>query len=139
MIENQISKFDIGLKFPLSTKKVYRLSYIVASLSDFIKNVINCDMDSNDLENLLEQEYMEIEVPMSLYTGMRETDLDMFIGIWSGKVSFNHFNIHEKRDYNVFAMAQFGRALLINQELVFMKQFERDYPLYPLPTIAAPL
>ena len=139
MIENQISKFDIGLKFPLSTQKVYRLSYNVASLSDFIKNLINCDMDSDDLETLLEQEYMEIEIPMSLYTGMRETDLDMYIGIWSGKKSFNHFNIHEKRDYNIFAMAQFGRALLINQELVFVKQFENDYPLYPLPTIAPPL
>lgn len=129
---NQKSKFDIGLKFSLASTKIYRISYNVAVLSEFIKNTIHCcgnDNDKEELEYVLENEYMEIEVPMILYRGMREADLNMYINLWSGEHSFTRFVYDEKRDYNIHAMAQFGRALCMDENLSFVKHFEKEYPL----------
>tara|TARA_Y100001970_G_C14109139_1_gene789842 strand:- start:207 stop:617 length:411 start_codon:yes stop_codon:yes gene_type:complete len=126
----QKSKFDIGLKFSLASTKIYRISYNVAVLSEFIKNTIHCgiDNDKEELEYVLDHEYMEIEVPMILYRGMREADLDMYINLWSGDSSFTHFVYHEKRNHNIHAMAQFGRALCMDQNLSFVEYFEKEYP-----------
>ena len=139
MSKFQLSMFDIILKFPLSTLKEYRLSYNDACLSDFIKNIIHCEHEEDEFKDIFKETSVEIIVPNILYKDMREADLNVYIDLWIGKKSFNHFIMYEQTDYNIYAMAQLGRALCMNQNLSFVKNFEEKYPLYPLPTIAPPI
>ena len=73
---NYLSMFDVGIRFPFATCKIYVLPYTTVINSDFVKNILSCDLDSEEVEKIKTPKYKEIEIPLSLYKNIRETDLD---------------------------------------------------------------
>lgn len=124
-VTQQKSLFDIQLSFPLATFKKYRLSYTEACLSEFIKNVLSCDYEEDDIKKLHTPTTFDIEVPKELYANMRENDLDVYISLWNGKCCYYPT---VAPDNNSNAMAQFSRALCMNEDLYFVKKFIEAYP-----------
>ena len=122
----QKSMLDVQLSFPMATLKKYRLSYTEACLSEFIKNVLYCEYENNDMKDLKIPITFDIEVPKELYANMREIDIDLYISLWNGKSSYYPISSPER---NSKALANFTRALCMDEGLYFVKRLIENYPL----------
>jgi hypothetical protein len=123
---NYLSMFDVGIRFPFATCKTYVLPYTTVINSDFVKNILSCDLDSEEVERIKTPKYKEIEIPLSLYTNMRETDLDLYFDLWKGKETVA--SATSIGQYNLRAMAEFTRAILMNDSIYFVQYLENKFP-----------
>lgn len=119
------SRFDIGLRFPFATQKTYVIPYTTAMNSGFIENMISRDRDEGEILNENEFHYEEFEIPLSFYRRLRPEDLDKFMDMWTGKETMHSVGCIY---LNMVEITQLCRALLLNTNLVFVKQFEDQYP-----------
>jgi len=124
-ISLQKSMLDVRLSFPMATLKKYRLSYTEGCLSEFIKNVLYCEYENNDIESLKIPITFDIELPKGLYLNMREVDIDLYMSLWTGKSSYYPSLLPEN---NSKAMAQFSRALCMDEGLYFIKRLIDNFP-----------
>ena len=121
-----ISMFDVILKFPFATFKTYRLPYSCASNSEFIKNIISCDYEDDELSNLKEPQMLDIEIPLCFYRNLLEKDLDWLFAMWSGKETVY---TTDRMLMNHVGVTKLIRALLIDQHLLFVDVLERENPI----------
>tara|TARA_Y100000816_G_scaffold23349_1_gene15033 strand:- start:1466 stop:1930 length:465 start_codon:yes stop_codon:yes gene_type:complete len=126
---NYLSMFDVGIRFPFATCKTYVLPYTTVINSDFVKNILSCDLDSEEVERIKTPKYKEIEIPLSLYKNMRETDLDLYFDLWKGKETVA--SATSIGQYNLRAMAEFTRAILMNDSIYFVQYLENKFPYKP--------
>ena len=126
---NYLSMFDVGIRFPFATCKTYVLPYTTVSNSDFVKNILSCDLDSEEVERIKTPKYKEIEIPLSLYKNMREADLDLYFDLWKGKETVA--SATSIGQYNLRAMAEFTRAILMNDSIYFVQYLENKFPYKP--------
>ena len=126
---NYLSMFDVGIRFPFATCKIYVLPYTTVINSDFVKNILSCDLDSEEVEKIKTPKYKEIEIPLSLYKNMRETDLDLYFDLWKGKETVASATCIGQ--YNLRAMAEFTRAILMNDSIYFVQYLENKFPYKP--------
>lgn len=124
-----LSIFDIGLRFPFATYKTYVLPYTTAINSEFVKNTLSCDLDNEEIEKIKTPKYKEVEIPLSLYKNMRETDLDLYFDLWKGKETVASATCIGQ--YNLRAMAEFTRAILMNDSIYFVQYLENKFPYDP--------
>ena len=126
---NYLSMFDVGIRFPFATCKTYVLPYTTVINSDFVKNILSCHLDSEEIERIKTPKYKEIEIPLSLYKNMRETDLDLYFDLWKGKETVA--SATSIGQYNLRAMAEFTRAILMNDSIYFVQYLENKFPYKP--------
>ena len=125
---NPLSIFDIGLKFPFATVKTYVIPFTTAINSEFVKNVIYCDIQEEDIYNIKNPSYKEIEIPLSLYKNLREVDIELFFNLWKGSDTVASSIIGQQ---NLNDLAQFSRAMLMNNSLFFVQYLENKVPYEP--------
>ena len=126
---NYLSIFDVGIRFPFATCKTYVLPYTTVINSNFVKNILSCHLDSEEVERIKTPKYKEIEIPLSLYKNMRETDLDLYFDLWKGKETVA--SATSIGQYNLRAMAEFTRAILMNDSIYFVQYLENKFPYKP--------
>ena len=108
--------------------------------SDYLKTLIENEENVEDIfgnQNLnkqkiqdivdknIEQKYLDYVIPFSFYQTMRFLDIKWFIDLWKGiEVVYGH-----EMKYNSLQTAQLTRALLMNEDLYFVKTLQDKFPM----------
>lgn len=112
----------IGLSFPYSgitkDKTLKKISYNDAIQSKFVQGFLSSTNKVTD-DNLI-----EIEIPKELYIGLRNKDLEKLMELWLGKTEIYE---HDEVVYCYKTIYRVMDALLLNNELPFMKKFNEKY------------
>ena len=126
----------IGLSFPYSTEKnelinIFYMSCNDALQSEFLKPIIFSVLENSD--SLSKSNYKEIEIPWSLYRGLRYCDLKMLIKIWKGEEVYNKQGSYVYNDerYCFPDIARVTQSLLLSENIPSVRYLEEDYPTYP--------
>ena len=134
------NEYVVRLYFPMAVIIPFEMSISCAFNSDYLKTLIENEENVEDIlgnQNLnkqkiqdivdknIEQKYLDYVIPFSFYQTMRFLDIKWFIDLWKGiEVVYGH-----EMKYNSLQTAQLTRALLMNEDLYFVKTLQDKFPM----------
>ena len=134
------NEYVVRLYFPMAVTIPFEMSISCAFNSDYLKTLIENEENVEDIldkQNLnkqemqdivdknIEQKYLDYVIPFSFYQTMRFLDIKWFIDLWKGiEVVYGH-----EMKYNSSQTAQLTRALLMNEDLYFVKTLQDKFPM----------
>lgn len=120
---------NVYIYFPKSRSEPYEMSVNDAKQSRFV--AIQLDFFENNSEDIEENnfDYYEIIVPDSLYSNVRQVDLNKFIELWLGTSSLFHHNIQDDHKYNYISITKIIGSMCMNKELKFVQILEDYYKI----------
>jgi hypothetical protein len=121
-------KTVIDILFPYSgiTKEDYllKLSYNDAIQSKFIKGIITYAFNTKETKYEEKSATLEIVIPQEIYVGLRNEDLKKLKKLWLGTEDVLDYDTCY---YNYKTIYRIADALLLNEELPFMKKLCEKY------------
>ena len=134
------NEYAVRLHFPMAVTIPFEMSISCAFNSDYLKTLIENEENVEDIlsnQNLnkqqiqdivdknIEQKYLDYVIPFSFYQTMRFLDIKWFIDLWKGiEVVYGH-----EMKYNSLQTTQLTRALLMNENLYFVKTLQEKFPM----------
>ena len=134
------NEYVVRLHFPMAVTIPFEMSISCAFNSDYLKTLIENEHNVEDIlgnENLHEQQiqnivdkniekkYLDYIIPFSFYKTMRFLDIKWFIDLWKG---IENVYGHETK-YNCLQTTQLTRALLMNENLHFVRTLQENFPM----------
>ena len=134
------NEYVVRLHFPMAVTIPFEMSISCAFNSDYLKTLIENEHNVEDIlgnENLNEQQiqnivdkniekkYLDYIIPFSFYKTMRFLDIKWFIDLWKG---IENVYGHETK-YNCLQTTQLTRALLMNENLHFVRTLQENFPM----------
>tara|TARA_E500000178_G_C16814074_1_gene658337 strand:- start:33 stop:542 length:510 start_codon:yes stop_codon:yes gene_type:complete len=134
------NEYVVRLHFPMAVTIPFEMSISCAFNSDYLKTLIENEDNVEDIlgnENLNEQQiqnivdkniekkYLDYVIPFSFYKTMRFLDIKWFIDLWKG---IENIYGHETK-YNCLQTTQLTRALLMNENLHFVRTLQENFPM----------
>ena len=134
------NEYVVRLYFPMAVTIPFEMSISCAFNSDYLKTLIenednveyilgNENLNEQQIQNIvdknIEKKYLDYVIPFSFYKTMRFLDIKWFIDLWKG---IENVYGHETK-YNCLQTTQLTRALLMNENLHFVRTLQENFPM----------